>query len=57
MDKKFAELDKVGGEIDAVDSELNALLAEYQIFVNCEYANWVGKLTRHRLRREIHPKR
>ncbi len=44
MDKKFGELDKVGGEIDLVDSELNALLAEYQIFVNCEYANWVGKL-------------
>lgn len=44
MDKKFAELDKVGAEIDTVDSELNALLAEYQIFVNCEYSNWVGKL-------------
>ena len=45
MDKKFAELDPVGEEIDAVDSELNALLAEYQIFVNCEYSNWIGKLT------------
>ena len=44
MDKKFAELDTVGGEIDAVDSELNALLAEYQISVNCEYSSWVGKL-------------
>ena len=44
MDKKFAELDTVGGEIDSVDSELNAILAEYQIFVNCEYSNWVGKL-------------
>ena len=44
MDKKFAELDPVGEEIDAVDSELNALLAEYQIFVNCEYSNWIGKL-------------
>jgi len=44
MDKKFAELDTVGTEIDSVDSELNALLAEYQIFANCEYSNWIGKL-------------
>ena len=44
LDKKYAELDTIALDVEAVDSELNATLAEYQIYVNCEYANWVGKL-------------
>jgi len=44
LDKKYAELDTISSEVDTVDSELNAKLAEYQIYANCEYSNWVGKL-------------
>lgn len=45
LDKTFEELDKkVGKEIDDLTLELNTILAEYQIYINCEYADWTGKL-------------
>jgi hypothetical protein len=45
MDKIFNELDKsISVEIDGLISELNAILSEYQIFVNTEYASWLGRL-------------
>ncbi len=45
MDKIFNELDKsISAEIDGLISELNAILSEYQIFVNTEYASWLGRL-------------
>ncbi len=45
MDKIFNELDKnISVEIDGLVSELNAILSEYQIFVNTEYASWLGRL-------------
>ncbi len=45
LDKIFDELDKrVSNEIDNLTYELNVLLGEYQIYVNCEYSTWIGKL-------------
>ncbi|MGA3290619.1 MAG: hypothetical protein ABSD42_10320 [Candidatus Bathyarchaeia archaeon] len=44
LDKKFEELEKLGKDIDGLESELNTILSEYQIFVSCEFSNWVGKL-------------
>ena len=44
LNMKFAELDKIGKDIDALESELNTILSEYQIFINCEFSDWVGKL-------------
>jgi hypothetical protein len=45
VDKVFSELDKgVSGEIDGLITELNAILSEHQIFVNTEYAAWLGRL-------------
>lgn len=45
IDKIFEDLDKkVPLQIDDLVTELNAILREYQIFVNTEYASWVGKL-------------
>jgi hypothetical protein len=44
LDQKFADLDKLGKDKDVAEAELNAILAEYQIFANCEFSNWVGKL-------------
>ncbi len=45
IDKIFTDLDKgVSAEIDALISELNDILSEYQIFVNTEYASWIGRL-------------
>jgi hypothetical protein len=44
LNQKFADLENLGKVLDGIGSELNAILAEYQIFVNCEYANWIGKL-------------
>jgi len=44
VDQKFQELEKLGKDRDASETELNAILAEYQIFANCEFSNWVGKL-------------
>jgi hypothetical protein len=44
LDQKFLELDKLGKDVDVAEAELNDILAEYQIFANCEFSNWVGKL-------------
>ena len=44
LDQKFLELDKLGKDVDVAEAELNAILAEYQIFANCEFSNWVGKI-------------
>lgn len=43
-DKKFAELSQLSMDKDAAEAELNKILAEYQIFANCEFSDWVGKL-------------
>jgi hypothetical protein len=43
LEQKLVELDKVGKDHEALVTELNTLLNEYQTFVNCEYAGWVGK--------------
>jgi hypothetical protein len=44
IDKIYGELDKgMNAEIDALIAELNAILSEYQIFVNTEYASWLGR--------------
>ncbi len=44
LDKKFAELNQLSMDKDAAEAELNKILAEYQIFANCEFSDWVGKL-------------
>ena len=44
LDQKFAVLDKLGKTKDAAEAELNTILVEYQIFANCEFSNWVGRL-------------
>ncbi len=44
LEQKLADLDKVGKDHEALVTELNTLLSEYQTFVNCEYADWVGKI-------------
>jgi hypothetical protein len=44
LDKKFQELESLNKEAEASETELNAILAEYQIFVTCEFSKWIGKL-------------
>ena len=44
LNQKLEELEKLSKNIDGLESELNAILSEYQIFVNCEFSNWIGKL-------------
>ena len=44
LEQKLKDLDKVGTEHEALVAELNTILMEYQTFVNCEYANWIGKI-------------
>ncbi len=44
LNRKFDELQRFGKDIDSLEGELNAILSEYQVFVTCEYSNWVGKL-------------
>ena len=44
LDEKFFELDKLGKEREDIEAELNTIVDEYQVFSNCEFANWVGKL-------------
>ena len=44
MDKKFSELQAFTKEKEACEEELNTILAEYQIFTNCEFSKWMGKL-------------
>jgi hypothetical protein len=44
LNQKLQDLEKLSKNIDDLESELNAILSEYQIFVNCEFSNWIGKL-------------
>jgi len=44
LNQKFEELEKLSKDIDGLESELNTILSEYQIFANCEFSNWIGKL-------------
>jgi hypothetical protein len=44
LNQKLTDLEKLSKNIDDLESELNAILSEYQIFVNCEFSNWIGKL-------------
>ena len=45
IDKVYTELDKtISSEIDALIIELTDILNEYQIRVNTEYAQWLGRL-------------
>ena len=44
LNQKFQELKKIGLEIDDLELELGTILSQYQIFVTCQLANWVGKL-------------
>ena len=44
LNQKLQELEKLSKSIDGLESELNDILSEYQIFVNCEFSNWIGKL-------------
>jgi hypothetical protein len=45
LELKLKDLDTVGIEHEALQAELNTILTEYQTFVNCEYANWIGKIS------------
>lgn len=44
LDAKFKELDMLSAEIDSLASELDVTLEEYQVFTNCEFSSWTGKL-------------
>lgn len=45
LDKKYSELDPgINNEIGALISELSVTLGEYQVYINCEYSAWLGKL-------------
>jgi hypothetical protein len=40
LDKEFSEIEQ---GISNLTHELETLVKEYQIYVNCEYSNWIGK--------------
>jgi hypothetical protein len=40
LDKEFSEIEQ---GISNLTDELETLVKEYQIYVNCEYSNWIGK--------------
>jgi hypothetical protein len=44
LNQKYQELEKLNRDVDDLESELNKILSEYQIFANCEFSNWIGKL-------------
>ena len=44
LNQKFQELKKIGLDIDDLEFELKTILSQYQLFVTCQLANWVGKL-------------
>ncbi|MGD0406204.1 MAG: hypothetical protein ABSB10_06080 [Candidatus Bathyarchaeia archaeon] len=44
LNQKFEELEKLSKDIDDLESGLSTILSEYQIFANCEFSNWIGKL-------------
>ena len=43
VNSKFIELDKLNQESDGLEKELENILFEYQIYVNGEFSNWIGK--------------
>jgi hypothetical protein len=56
-DSIFEDLDKhVSAEINDLEVELNNILGEFQIYVNGEYYNWVGKLKDLGLKLIVNPK-
>ena len=44
LNQKLEELGKLNKNIDGLELELNVILSEYQIFVTCEFSDWIGKL-------------
>jgi hypothetical protein len=44
LNQKLDELGKLNKKIDGLEEELNVILSEYQIFVTCEFSDWIGKL-------------
>lgn len=44
LDKTFEELEKLGKDIESLESDLNATLYQYQIYINTEFSNRIGKL-------------
>jgi hypothetical protein len=44
LSQKFSEMEKLGKNVDEIESDLGTVLTEYQIFVSCEYSNWIGRL-------------
>ena len=44
LDMKLREIDNLSKDTDAIETELNAILSEYQIFSNCQFSDWMGRL-------------
>ena len=44
LDERFTDLDKLNQDHKTIEAELNTILYKYQIFSNCEFTNWTGKL-------------
>ncbi len=44
LDIKLREIADLSKDTDAIETELNTILAEYQIFSNCQFSDWMGKL-------------
>jgi hypothetical protein len=44
LDEKLREIDNLSKNTDDLETELNAVLAEYQLFANCAFSDWMGKL-------------
>ena len=43
VNAKFIELDKLNQDSEELEKELENILFEYQIYVNGEFSNWIGK--------------
>ena len=43
VNAKFIELDKLNQDAEGLEKELENILFEYQIYVNGEFSNWIGK--------------
>lgn len=43
VNEKFVELDKLDQDAEGLEKELEKILLEYQIYVNGEFSNWLGK--------------
>ena len=44
LDMKLRMIANLSKDTDAIETELNTILAEYQIFSNCQFSDWMGKL-------------